>query len=370
MKWFKDIVLLTLPSVIIVFLLLELIFRFVIPASEVPRGYYNEKENMYSFDTLTRDGLFTVGKFAEIRARWHINNMTWNSSIDYDTSSTKPLIAVIGDSYIEAYNVDTGKSYPDHLRKTFADRFSVYSFGKSGAPLSQYLYLSRYVKKHYRPKIIIINIVLNDFDESLRRFQPQYSYFMQIGNGPGDSLYEIQPSTRPELMQYHLWKKLFNKSAIFRYCFFNLKIAEAWRNFKAKGAQRYEGNISVSGMEEAHPLLYKATDFVIRKLKEENTDCTLLLVMDGKREAIYKGTQPSSHIAWMYDTMHALTEKHGVAFLDLSEAMEKDYRSNHRAFNSPLDGHWDEYGHAFVATQVEAFLKTQLAEDTLHVTKD
>lgn len=48
-----------------------------------------------------------------------------------------------------------------------AGKFDVYSFGISGAGLSEFLQISRYVRKYFDPEILVINVVDNDFDESL-----------------------------------------------------------------------------------------------------------------------------------------------------------------------------------------------------------
>ena len=69
------------------------------------------------------------------------------------------------------------------LREKLHSQFDVYGFGKSGAPLSQYLQMTRYVIKHFDPEIIVINVIRNDFDESLRRVWPQAPPLI-IG-GPG-----------------------------------------------------------------------------------------------------------------------------------------------------------------------------------------
>lgn len=357
MKWLKNFLLLTIPSLFILFLLLELFFRWVIPAADVPRAYFDEQEGMYYFDTTVKDGLYTLGKFAEVRGRWHINNRSWNSAVDYDETGEKPLIAVIGDSYIEALQVDTGESYPDLLRKQLPPGYSVYAFGKSGAPLSQYLHMSRYVRKYFKPRIIIVNIIYNDFAESIRSHYPEYSYFLQLDTLSKDSLYEIPPRTRGDFLQYHPWKKLIYRSALFRYCFFNLHISEMWRNWKGNRDKKFEGNIDVDEVESIKPEVHRATDYILGRLRAENPDSKFLFVMDGTRDGIYNNNGSGSKVAWMYTMMRELTGKYGFHFLDLTGPMKEDYQKHHRAFNAPIDRHWNEYGHALVAREVVTYLR-------------
>ena len=62
---FKNILFLTIPSAIMVLLLLELVFRFVIPAANKPDLVFEEREKIIHFDPSTNaKGVFTVGRFA------------------------------------------------------------------------------------------------------------------------------------------------------------------------------------------------------------------------------------------------------------------------------------------------------------------
>lgn len=46
------------------------------------------------------------------------------------------------------------------------DKFRVYSFAASGAPLSQYLIYARHAIDEWGAEALVINVVGNDFDES------------------------------------------------------------------------------------------------------------------------------------------------------------------------------------------------------------
>ena len=52
------------------------------------------------------------------------------------------------------------------LASTLEGRFRVYSFGASGAPLSQYLIWAGHAVREYGARAVVINVVGNDFDES------------------------------------------------------------------------------------------------------------------------------------------------------------------------------------------------------------
>ena len=127
---------------------------------------YNEKEDILQYDiTKKRRGVHTLGKLAQYKTKWQINDQGFNSITNYSSErkSDKPLVAIIGDSYVEGYTVDVDK----HLGVMLQNRIDadVYQFGFSGSALSDYLRISRYVRSIYRPDVITFLLVHNDFDE-------------------------------------------------------------------------------------------------------------------------------------------------------------------------------------------------------------
>mgnify|MGYP001345443883 CR=1 FL=1 len=74
-------------------------------------------------------------------------------------SRAKPLVSVIGDSYVEASQVNDDETFFHYLSSENPE-LDVYSFGFSGAPLSQYLIWAKYSRETYGNKFLIINIVI------------------------------------------------------------------------------------------------------------------------------------------------------------------------------------------------------------------
>jgi len=170
-RFLINIIAVTLPCLLICFILLELVFRFVIPASQLPDTVWCESGGIPHFDTKGKtDGIFTAGRFAQLRAQWHINNDGWISETDYSDTRLpgRRLIAIIGDSYIEALAVGVNKNVSAVLGRLLGSQVDVYSFGYAGSPLSQYLQMSRYVARKYKPDIFVINVVHNDLQKALR----------------------------------------------------------------------------------------------------------------------------------------------------------------------------------------------------------
>ncbi|HEY9182375.1 MAG TPA: SGNH/GDSL hydrolase family protein, partial [Gammaproteobacteria bacterium] len=163
----KNLAMVSVPSLALVLLVLEVVFRTAIPAAARPQAFFDATTSIWKLDrSVQAEGLATIGKLAQQRARWRINNEGWNSPIDYATEKSRSRVAVIGDSYVEALQVDIERSYPNLLASELGSAWEVYAFGVSGAPLSQYLHMARYVVARFSPDVLVLNLVHNDFTES------------------------------------------------------------------------------------------------------------------------------------------------------------------------------------------------------------
>jgi hypothetical protein len=87
-----------------------------------------------------QEGIFlrdTLRGADEIRGRFRVNNAGFNNSHDYSArrSTEKYRIAVVGDSFVEALQVDQQDAFFNVMERTLADNgvnAEVYSFGVSG----------------------------------------------------------------------------------------------------------------------------------------------------------------------------------------------------------------------------------------------
>lgn len=357
-KIIKNLVFVTIPTLLILFLLLELFFRFVIPASNPPTAYFDEENLMYKSCIDNKEGLYTMGKLAEYRMKWRINNHGWNSPVDYKKEKDKTRIAIIGDSYIEALQVDTDKSYPSLLRERMGKDHDVYSFGKTGAPLSQYLHISRYVNKYFNPDIIIFNIIHNDFDKSILRLNPTRYYFLTL-NVSDSGITENTPRPNYSFRQYNLIKRWIRKSALVRYLLFNLHIKETIQRLFSRNEKKYNANIKYNKVRDNIGPIRKAVEYILNRIRQENEGKRIIFVMDAPRNDIYTNNLERSNVMFLHDMMNELCAKNDFEFLDLTGSMKKDYQLNHTKFDFEFEGHWNEYGHHFVCEQVLKLLKNK-----------
>jgi len=346
----RKIVILSIPSAIVCLLLGEVVCRYVIRASSMPYSTIDSgPERVFRFDTThgLRDGVFTVGLFAEQQARWHINNAGWASDIDYlpPDQRTRPLIAIIGDSFIEGFSVDPNENLGARLRRTLAGRADVYTFGKSGAAMSEYLAMARYVRRIYKPQVIIVNIVHNDLHESVRNVvaAPEFTQLTEK-NGSFEEA--------PPLRDYGVTRsrRLLRASALLRYLVVNLHAMESVNTLRYRLQKREaNANVYIDLVTGNRHVSTRATHYLAHKFAEENRDMTLIFMMDAPRDDIYKGHIQTSNVRWMNEAVRAAAAANGITFVDLTGPMTAEYDRSGVKFNSEVDHHWNAEGHRIAA---------------------
>ena len=144
--------------------------------------------------------IFSMGWEFFIVNEQRTNNAGWASHIEYSSEGDTPLLAVIGDSFVQGNHVPWSNTCHGRLSITLDGRARVYSFGYDGAPLSQYLGYAQYIRDTYRPDAVAIPIIENDFAESFARvIKPgrEFSFFTFVERRNGD-LVLAPPARRPE----------------------------------------------------------------------------------------------------------------------------------------------------------------------------
>jgi lysophospholipase L1-like esterase len=95
-----------------------------------------------------------------------------------------------------------------------------------------------------------------------------------------------------------------------------------------------------------------AAQYIFSKIAEENPGKRIVFVMAAPRHAIYDGTASESRVRLLNTLVAQLCGEHGFELIDLTEPMVENFETNRTKFNSPWDGHWNEYGHEIVFRQV------------------
>ena len=114
-----------------------------------------------------------------------MNSAGYLNDEEYVLADSRPLLAVIGDSYVDGMGVGSVVSCVGRLQSLLGPSRRVYSFSAAGSPLSQYIRWIREARS-YSPDWYAILVVENDIDESV----------YQLAQG-------ILPSGTPEWERYH-----------------------------------------------------------------------------------------------------------------------------------------------------------------------
>jgi hypothetical protein len=352
-----NLALLSVPSLALLALVLELFFRFVLPAAEVPHRTFDASERMIRFDTDgPREGLFTRGRAAEVRAHWRINDFGWNSDVEYQLagqrSDERPLIAVIGDSYVNSFQVDPDENVSAVLRRELGGRYEVYRFGVPGAPLSHYLHIDRYVNRLFEPDIVVFNIVHNDLQASLRDVVPG-PFYLQIAERDG-ALVEVPP-TAPTTAGAPWWLR----SATLRYLKITLQSYLLAGSSPSPEGQRYIANVAVDEVAAQADRVRAVVALVLERIREENDGRRVVFVMDAPRLDLYAGRAEQSEVRWLNELMAEACAAAGFPFLDLTTHFGEVFRARGEPFESAVDQHWNELGHREAGRALAAFLVEQ-----------
>lgn len=283
--------------------------------------------------------------------RGRTNNDGWVNDRDYAHNAVAPVVAVVGDSYIEALMVPFAETYAAKLRHALDGRLDIRTFAASGAPLSQYVVWSEYAVKQ-GAQALIVNVVGNDFDESLAVYKqgPGFWHYAPAADGTLDL----------RLVEYHpgVLRRVVHASALARYLVFNLQIQTLTDRFKASFAAQaatggFAGNVPVASDPQRDALSLRAIDAALRDLAAKTglAPDRIAFVVDGFRYP--DAVNPRSYFGRMRTAFIERARAAGHTVFDLDAAFFPDFARNGRRFEFPNDGHWSAEGHRVVAETLE-----------------
>lgn len=296
--------------------------------------------------------------------RVRVNNDGFVNDADYDPEKKTPIIAIVGDSYIEAAMVPFQETVQGRLSSSLKDKGRAYSFAASGAGLSQYLVWARYARDKYRPDLFLISIIPNDFAESLhyREHSPGFWRFDRSVDGTfAWKLTEYRPS---------LIRRAMRHSALAMYLTQNVKVQNVLNfNIQNLGGddRRWVGNVEAVSTDQQMNDFHWAVDRFLELLPSYTgvTVDRIMLSLDGFRPHMY-GSDEDREFArrstWgiMRNEMIQKATKLGMITIDLDPPMQQRYRRDRKRFEFPTNSHWNGLGHEVLSDaviQTDAYLK-------------
>jgi len=346
-------------SLIAALLLFEfVIFRFVLPGSDVPANAMIDGVIRWA---PNQDGVFR--RKNAVAGRYRINAQGWNSghaAYAAERGGKSCRVAVVGDSFVEAFQVDHDQSLAENLEREIGSATTeVYRYAVSGAPLSQYVHMIERAALAQGPDVVVVLLIHNDFVESFTPMPGRYtSSFLKLRVAQGRVLGEIAPE------QYEPpAADVLRRTATLRFLYYRWGVTpETLRRalFGAGGAV-HDANIDVASLDAAWPDIRAATFYLLRRMNAAVSarGAKLLIAMDGVRRDIYAGTAPNPAGAYRLNALAAaLAAENGIAFLDLHPVFAADWAANREAFEfGDDDNHWNAHGHAVAAKAVAARLR-------------
>ena len=334
--------------------LLEVAFR-LLPVSDTVQTRAVNDERPYMSFAPNRDITWSFGPTFSIVTQKRTNNFGFFNDVDYDASDRSPLLAIIGDSYVEALQVQNSDALHGRLQKAAMDG-RVYSFGSSGSPLSNYLAYGKLATETFNADALVFVIVGNDFDESLTKYKnaPGMHYFNHTSANWELVRRDYAPNTA---------KALLRPSALARYLFVNLQINQrlnSWRNSRKRSAdaETYVGNTSARFSAERLADSRKVVDRFFAELPRQTTlpPERILFVVDGMRPHLYDAERLERAQGSYFDVMRRyfshVAEALGYEVIDMQPVFIREFTANGSRFEFPNNGHWNESGHALAAREI------------------
>jgi len=328
---------------------LEIVLRFL-PVREGLGALPVNAQQPYLRFTPQREVVFSVGWDFRLVNKIRVNNFGFVNAQDYSPTARSPLLAVIGDSYVEAAMVPYPDSIHGRLASTIGTWGRVYSFGASGAPLSQYLAYSRYARDTFRPDGLVIVVVGNDFDESLLEYKVAEGFHYFVDDGVGKLRLQLRAHETP------LLKSLARRSALVRYVAYNLNVASLRHRFQR--SKRYVGNVSAEVDARRVRRSIAAIDYFLETLPEFSgiAPTDIAIVVDGMRPDLYDETTlkaaGDSYFAQMRSHLLDRGRRLGFVMIDMQPRLIARHRKDGARFEWPFDGHWNSVGHEEAAAAV------------------
>ncbi len=338
----------------------EIVLRFLPVATGLSPMSVSAASPVFHF-TPMRPFVFSRGWDFKMVNKGRINNDGWVNDQDYASDDRTPLVAVVGDSYIEAAMVPYAQTAQGRLARALNGRFRVYSFGASGAPLSQYLIWAQYAVSKFHAKYLIINVVGNDFDESHVAYKAAPGFWHYAPTRDGE--------LRLRLFEFHrtaFWSAVHH-SALARYLFINLGAGQYLFSIRSisslffgtaahaeSGTPQYAGNTPTAADTRRLKISDEAVDAVFRDLPKMTglSPDHVMFTIDGFRYPDAAERDKGTYFDVMRRRFRAKGEALKYHVVDLDPYFFNQYRATGEHFEFPTDGHWNANGHAVMADAV------------------
>jgi len=212
--------------------------------------------------------------------------------------------------------------------------------------------MARYARAHFDPDILVVNVVHNDFDESLCSVKREAG--MLCLEYDGNAVHE------PSIIPYEpnpVFRMARRINSIL-YIVANLQISARLDRLasRIRSTPNYNANIDVESVKTIRSRIETAVDYVLSTLKRESRGRPVVFIMDAPLKDIYANTLKQSDVRWLNELLQHKTLQFGFVFIDLTDAFARIFESEHVRLDVQYDGHWNKRGHEAAAQALHTTL--------------
>jgi len=352
-KFFLSLGLL-LGSMVFICLILEIGLRFF-PVNQTLRSMpVNDHFPVLRFEPNRTTIWSKLANFCLVNSV-HANNYGFINNLDYEPSDETPLVAVVGDSFVEALMVPWGQTIQGDLSQQLEGRMRVYSFARSGAPLSQYVAYAEWASREFRPQKLVVVVVSNDYDESLiwNKSAEGFHYYDQAAD---ESLELLRVDYEPGLMV-----NIVSRSHLLMYLLTNVRVLNMPQQLRHRFLSNKGDFVGQTGaLADADRVAdsMRAVDAALIDFPRRTgmVPGDICFVVDGLRPNLYSASAlnaaQGSYAQIMRDYFMKNARAQGYSVVDMQPVFMSDYDRYGELLEPECDGHWNARAHGLAAKAV------------------
>lgn len=256
-------------------------------------------------------------------AVYRSNAQGFRADADFDTAETRPVVALIGDSFVFGIGVNAESTMAAHLGRALP-AVAVYNFALPGTGMDQIWLSLRHQASRYRPRLIVAGFIDEDFERSQTAFRARQNFTKPLFRLEADTLRPARFEDRPNV----LFRLVERHSALHQ------AWLVAWRN---AGHERPVGD------------WWRLNGAIVRAMADDARRLGAPIVF----------VRMPRHVAMRdFRTFRELMAELAAPYLDLADPSVQRHSGLHFA----TDSHINDAGHRFVADALLAWIRIHLPE--------
>jgi hypothetical protein len=353
LQTFATNLLTVIASVAVVLLACELVLRFL-PVASSPAIEPSTAENPIQRYSANTPFTWSLGWDFSVVVHGRTNAQGFVADYDYDPKAGTPLIAVLGNSYVEGLMIPFAQTITGRIQAALGSRGRAYAIAQSGAPLSQYVAYAKHACAVYRPERLAVAIFGGDLDSSLyaNRTRDGFHNLHPLPSGGFDL--KLSPLT-----ELSLFERVSRHSALALYLIRNVKVLSSIERLRkiahAEGGETYVGNVPATTdpgrIAEGERVISWFLDALPTAacLRPQH----IVIMVDAMRPQIYDEIRLAqvrgSYFAVLRAKLMSEATAKGFKVIDMEFVFRAAHDRDRRTFEFRDDNHWTPHGHAVAA---------------------